>query len=176
MTVHIVFETHSYTEDNERGIATGWLPGRLSELGRQQARLLGERRIDDDLDAVFTSDLGRAVETVNVAFPDPVEAVLCDWRLRECNYGDLNGSPADGLHRTEHVDVRYPSGESWREAVARVGSFLNDVLAWWDDRRVLIIGHTATRWGLDHLINGEALEDLVAAPFSWQQGWEYRIG
>jgi len=28
MTIQIVFETHSTTEDNENGIATGWLPGR----------------------------------------------------------------------------------------------------------------------------------------------------
>jgi hypothetical protein len=31
MLVDIIFETHSRTEDNENGIATGWLPGKLSE-------------------------------------------------------------------------------------------------------------------------------------------------
>jgi len=30
MPIEIVFETHCLSEDNERGIATGWLPGRLS--------------------------------------------------------------------------------------------------------------------------------------------------
>jgi len=30
VSVEIVFETHSISVDNERGIATGWLPGRLS--------------------------------------------------------------------------------------------------------------------------------------------------
>jgi len=34
--IEIVFETHSTTEDNEAGRATGWLPGRLSEQGRVQ--------------------------------------------------------------------------------------------------------------------------------------------
>jgi hypothetical protein len=62
VTVGLVYETHSITEDNERGIATGWLPGRLSE-----------------------------------------------------------------------------------------------------------------RWGLDHLIAGIPLEDLVAADFAWQEGWEYLL-
>jgi hypothetical protein len=33
----IVFETHALTEDNEWGIATGWLPGRLSDQGRVNA-------------------------------------------------------------------------------------------------------------------------------------------
>ncbi len=27
MTVEVVFETHSVSVDNERGVATGWLPG-----------------------------------------------------------------------------------------------------------------------------------------------------
>jgi len=28
----------------------------------------------------------------------------------------------------------------------------------------------ATRWGLDHLIGGVPLEDLVTADFAWQPG------
>jgi hypothetical protein len=35
--IELVFETHSTTEDNEQGRATGWLPGRLSDRGRLQA-------------------------------------------------------------------------------------------------------------------------------------------
>jgi hypothetical protein len=37
MSIGVVFETHALSEDNERGIATGWLPGRLSTLGRDNA-------------------------------------------------------------------------------------------------------------------------------------------
>lgn len=59
VAVEIVYETHAITEDNENGIATGWLPGRLSERGRAVAIGLGERRRDDGLAAVFTSDLDR---------------------------------------------------------------------------------------------------------------------
>jgi hypothetical protein len=40
---------------------------------------------------------------------------------------------------------------------------------------VLLIGHVATRWGLDHLICKIPLEDLVAADFAWQPGWEYLL-
>ncbi|HVA42153.1 MAG TPA: histidine phosphatase family protein, partial [Acidimicrobiales bacterium] len=68
MALQLIFETHSTTEDNEAGIATGWLPGRLSETGIQNAIALGERRRNDGLAAVFVSDLARAVETVEVAF------------------------------------------------------------------------------------------------------------
>jgi 2,3-bisphosphoglycerate-dependent phosphoglycerate mutase len=41
---------------------------------------------------------------------------------------------------------------------------------------VLVIGHVATRWGLDHVIDGVPLEDLMDQDFSWQEGWPYRLG
>lgn len=173
----IVFETHSTTEDNERGIATGWLPGRLSASGREQARVMGDRRRADRIAAVFTSDLDRALETVSIAFTGSAVAVLHDWRLRECDDGDRNGMPVAELHqgRRQHLDVPYPAGESWRQAVARVGRFLDDLPSRWADSRVLVVGHTATRWGLDHILTGVALDVLLDAPFEWQPGWEYLL-
>jgi 2,3-bisphosphoglycerate-dependent phosphoglycerate mutase len=104
--------------------------------------------------------------------------VLYDWRLRECDYGQRNGMSAAELHvsRHEFLDRPYPGGESWRQAVARVKSFLADLPLRWTGQRVLVIGHVATRWGLDHYIGGTALEDLVVQGFAWQEGWEYLIG
>ncbi len=176
MPLQLVFETHATTEDNEAGRATGWLPGRLSDAGREQARALGLRRTNDGLAAVFTSDLGRALETVEIAFADVDIPVMHDWRLRECDYGTQNGGPVADLDRVSHIDVPYPSGESWMGAIARVGRFLNDVEPHWTDRRVLVVGHTATGWAFDHLIDGVPIEDLVASPFAWREGWEYSVG
>jgi CO/xanthine dehydrogenase FAD-binding subunit len=59
VAIEVVFETHSITEDNEQGRATGWLPGRPSPQGRELARELGLRRQDDGIGAVFSSDLRR---------------------------------------------------------------------------------------------------------------------
>lgn len=46
-------------------------------------------------------------------------------------------------------------------------------IAFPDGARVLVIGHTATRWALEHYLNGAALGDLVAAEFVWREGWEF---
>ncbi|MDP8958457.1 MAG: histidine phosphatase family protein [Actinomycetota bacterium] len=177
MSVRIIFETHSTSEDNEGGIATGWLDGRLSEKGREQARALGERRRSDGVDAVFTSDLRRAVETAEIAFGGSVIDIYRDRRLRECNYGVLNGMPVARLEaeRWRRIDRPFPGGESYRQVVGRVEDFLNDLSDRWDGSRVVLIGHTATRWALEHLLWGSALEALVAAPFEWQEGWEYSL-
>lgn len=177
MPIELVFETHSLSEDNDRGIATGWLPGRLSQTGRRLAAELGERRREDGLSAVFASDLTRAVETATIGVAGTGLPLLLDWRLRECDYGADNGRPAAEVHadRATHLDVPYPGGESWRQAVARVGRFLTDLPTRWSDTRVLVIGHVATRWAFDHLVDGTPLEDLVAADFAWREGWEYRL-
>jgi len=40
---------------------------------------------------------------------------------------------------------------------------------------VLVIAHSAQRFALRHLLEGESLEDVVDAPFAWQPGWEYLV-
>jgi broad specificity phosphatase PhoE len=175
VSVEIVFETHSTSVDNERGIATGWLHGELSETGKVNARALGERRRDAGIAAVFTSDLRRAVETAEIAFGGSGIPVFEDTRLRECNYGELNGMPTARLEaeRSCRIDVPYPGGESYRDVVERMRPFLDDLAAEHDGKRVVVIGHSATRWALDHLLEGTPLEELVDAPFAWREGWEY---
>jgi alpha-ribazole phosphatase/probable phosphoglycerate mutase len=177
MPIDVVFETHSTSEDNERGRASGWAHSRLSEAGREQARRLGVRRRSDNLAAVFSSDLRRSVETAEISLGATGVPILLDWRLRECDYGDETQAPVE-LHqstRCQHLYAPYSNGESWEQAVRRVGRFLEDLVPRWDDSRVLVIGHVATRWAFDHLLNGATLEDLCDTEFNWQEGWEYKI-
>ena len=177
MAVEIVYETHSTTTDNEAGIATGWLPGRLSENGRRQARDLGKRRRRQAIAAVFVSDLTRAVQTAEIAFSGSGIPIYRDERLRECNYGTLNDMPVARLaaERSRHIDVPFPGGQSYRQVVAQTRGFLHDLARSWDGTTVLIIAHSANRWALDHLLNGIPLEHLVDEPFCWQPGWHYTL-
>ena len=178
MAIELVYETHSTTVDNETGIATGWFEGELSEMGRAQAGALGGRRRDDGLAAVFTSDLRRAVETAEIAFAGSGLPVHQDWRLRECNYGERNGKAAaelDEKERLRRIDEPFPGGESYRQVVERTTGFLNDLFPDRDGSRVLLIAHSANRWALQHLLLGVPLEEVIGAPFEWQEGWEYTL-
>ncbi|MDX6507393.1 MAG: hypothetical protein QOG06_2037, partial [Gaiellaceae bacterium] len=61
-----------------------------------------------------------------------------DARLRECNYGELNGAPVEELDpRVRFVDEPFPGGESYRDCVEKLRSFLADAAAEFDGRRVL---------------------------------------
>ena len=177
VALQIVYETHAITTDNEAGIATGWLPGELSPRGRETAAELGERRRDDGLDAIYVSDLERALETVRIAFVGTHIPVVVDARLRECNYGRLNGMPRARLdaERVDHLERPWPEGESYRDVVERTRTLLSDLLERHDGGRVLLVAHSANRFALDHLLLGRDLAALVAAPFDWQPGWEYVV-
>jgi broad specificity phosphatase PhoE len=113
--------------------------------GRRRALALGQRRRDDGIACVFSSDLRRAVETAEIAFDGTDTEIRRDPRLRECNYGELNGAPVELLEpRRRFVDEPYPGGESYPDCVER-------------------------------MLEGVPLEDLVDAPFEWQEGWEYLV-
>lgn len=103
---------------------------------------------------------------------------MLDTRLRECNYGRLNGRPVEEIQAEQphRIDVRFPDGESYLDVVERMRSLLAAVAAAHDGQRVLAIGHAANRWALQHLLEGRALEELVAAPFDWREGWTFTIG
>ena len=176
MSVHLVFETHATTLDNELGVATGWLPGELSAEGRRQAALLGERRRDDGVDVVVSSDLARAVETVRIAFHGSGISWQQDRRLRECHYGELNGARVERLApRTAYLDRPFPGGQSYGDVVAATRAFLRDATRRFAGSRVLVVSHSANRWALQHLLEGVPLADLVDAPFRWQPGWEFTV-
>ena len=172
MGIQIVFETHSISADNEHGIATGWHDGQLSRAG---GLWLASSACDD-----ATMASGRSSPRILDAPSKRHESrsdkhpsqLLRGLALRECDYGALNGQPAADLHRDRlrYLDMPYPDGESWRQAIQRVGRFLTDLPLRWANARVLVIGHVATRWALDHLLDGMALEDLIAADFAWRAG------
>jgi broad specificity phosphatase PhoE len=176
VTVRLVYETHQWSTDNEAGIATGWLPGTLSERGRESSVELGRRR--RGVDAVVVSDLRRAVETVEIAFAGTDVPIVRDARLRECDYGDLNGAPVAEVAalRSSRVDEPFPGGESYRDVVARTASLLSWVAGSYGGCEVLLVGHSANQLALDHLLLGAPLAELVAAPFAWQEGWTYVLG
>lgn len=176
-TVTIVFEAHATTTEDERWIASGWSDVRLSTVGRRQARDLGERRAGDEIDAVFTSDLLCAIETARIAFAERGIPTFHDWRLRGCDYGELAGTPVAQVEttRVQHVYEPYPGGESYGDVVARVRRFLQDVPSRFVDERILVVGHSATKWALDHVLEGTPLPELVEASFHWQPGWLYTL-
>lgn len=126
---------------------------------------------------MLCSDLHRAVQTADIAFGGTGIPVRTDPRLREINYGELNGMPVTRLdaERPHRVDVPFPGGESYRQVVDRTADLLEQLAAEHDGRRVLLVSHSANRHALAVLLDGADLRERCAAPFTWQPGWEYTV-
>ena len=175
--VTIIFEPHSTTKDNEAHLSSGHYDIELSALGIKQSKELGERYKGQQFDAIFCSDLQRSYKTAEIAFADRNFKIIKDARLRECNYGDLTQHPSTEVEpaKAEHITEPFPNGESYEQCADRMKSFLDDLKKNYDGKKVMIIGHRATQYGLEHAINDIPVKDIVTAPWKWQPGWEYQL-
>ena len=81
---------HGETEWNKQGRLQGWLDSPLTELGKQQAIAVNWQP-----DVVYASDLGRAVATAQLMFPN--RPIIQDSRLREIFLGDWQGQKIEEL-------------------------------------------------------------------------------
>ncbi len=174
--VTIIFESHGTTTDNEKHLASGWADVELSELGIQQSKEMGQRYAEDNFDAIFCSDLRRSYESAQIGFGDRFP-IIRDSRLNECNYGDLTQHPSSEIdpEKPKRIKAPFPNGESYKQTSERIKNFLTDLLKDYDGKMVMIIGHRATQYGLEHWIKKIPLEQVIPAVWKWQPGWKYEL-
>jgi broad specificity phosphatase PhoE len=179
MTVNITYFVHGTTTDNEQHISSGWKDVELSELGIQQSKDLRVQTAEKKFDVVFCSDLKRARDSATLAW-EGVYEIIPDARLRECNYGDLNGASSDivePMQEEECIDKPFPNGESYEDVKNRIADFLNFLRANYDGKHVAIVGHKAPQISLDVLLRGKTWKEALAEDWrkkkAWKPGWEY---
>ncbi len=178
MAIHITYFVHGTTTDNEQGLASGWNDVDLSEKGVEQAKNLGAYYEDTHFDAVFCSDLKRAVRSATLAFGARAQ-IIQDMRLRECNYGIYNGKPNEETEPLQEGAVYepLPGGESYEMVRTRVEEFLTMLKSDYDRKHVGIVAHKAPQLALDVLLKGKTWEQAFAEDWrktkAWQPGWEY---
>ncbi len=80
-----------------------------------------------------------------------------------------------GKEKPQRITTPFPNGESYEQASERMKSFLHDLLRDYDGKKVMIIGHRATQYGLERWINKTPLEIIIPAPWKWQPGWTYQL-
>ncbi len=177
MAVKITYFVHGTTTDNEKGLATGCLPGELSELGVRQAKELVRFIFNRHFYAVFCSDLKRAVDPAQFTFGSKYRIVL-DKRLRECDYGELTGQPFV-FDLKKYIDNPFPSGESYNDVGRRIADFLNFLKKNYNDKQVAIVAHQAPQLALEVLLKGKTWEQAIEEDWrkkgECQPGWEYIV-
>jgi probable phosphoglycerate mutase len=125
---------------------------RLTERGRRQADRLGRWAATAGLDAVWASPMQRTRATAAPAAAATGLEVTVDERLREVDFGWLEGRtreeagaerPAELRAYLENpVDNVFPGAESPRAAVARGLAALAAIALRHPRQRVLVVGHS----------------------------------
>ncbi len=179
MTIKITYFVHGTTTDNEAGIASGWSDVDLSPLGIQQSKDLPKLN-SGKFDVVFCSNLRRAVHSAELSFKDKFP-IIQDSRLRECNYGDLNGKDGKIVEEREidAIENGFPNGESYRDVEKRMRDFLGEIMKKYDGNHIAIVAHRAPQLALDVILKNKTWPEAMAADWRkvgrWQPGWEYII-
>ncbi len=181
MSIKITYFVHGTTVDNEKEISSGWSDVELSDLGIKQSIELKEKTKDMYFDVVFCSDLQRAVKSAELTW-EGIYPIIVDERLRECNYGYLNGASSaivEPMQEEECLEKPFPNGESYEDVKKRIADFLEFLKNNYDGKHVAIVAHKAPQIALDVLLKGKTWHEALASDWrktkSWQPGWEYEV-
>lgn len=178
MAVKITYFVHGTTLDNIEHKATGWNPGALSEKGIEQSIVLKDQVDINKFDIVISSDLERAIDSARYTFGG-VKEIIYDERIRECNYGDFNGKDSKLVTYDEHIEDKFPNGESMKDVEARVRDFCRYLLENYDGKEVALVAHRAPQLAFEVITKKISWEEAISNDWrkskAWQPGWEYII-
>ncbi len=126
---HLLAIRHGETAWNSQGRFQGHLNSELNQEGLAQANALGARFVNERFDLLFSSDLGRALQTASAIAMCTGHEMVVEPRLRERNMGIFQGlTPAEVQARypgeyarfsTRDPDYVIPEGESMRQFFER---------------------------------------------------------
>ena len=148
MTIYVL--RHGETALNAKGVMQGWIDEPLNQNGRSLAAATGRAMREKGIrfDFCFSSPLARARETVEIVLRESGNEipVTFDDRLREINFGDLEGKThaemgeAGELFFLDPLRLpAFPNGESVKDVCARTQAFLRELLAR-DEEKTCLIG------------------------------------
>jgi probable phosphoglycerate mutase len=154
----IIIVRHGQTEWNIKGIRQGNLDSRLTEKGMAQAKALAQRLAREHFKALYSSDLGRAVQTAQEVASVTGHEIITDPRLRERHLGIFQGLSGEEikqkhpeeykLHRSLGPDYVIPGGESVKQQVVRNITYLNEIGSKHLGETIVVVTHGGVISGL----------------------------
>ena len=171
----VIIVRHGQTQWNIRQVRQGHLDSPLTDQGIAQAKALGQRLAQEKFSALYSSDLGRAVQTAEMIAAATGHSVVTDARLRERNLGIFQGLSGDEIkenfpeeyrrHRTLGPDYIIPAGESVKQQVERNTICLSEIAEKHFGQTVVVVTHGGVLSGL--------FRHTFSIPFSAPRRFEF---
>lgn len=126
----------------------------LTDKGRKQAELAGEKLSEENIDIIYSSDLKRASETAEIIGQNIGIEPIYNMSLREINFGIWEGLSNDSMNskyrdevclwRREPEKLNIQEAENLYDVQRRAMNFLNFILENEKDENILVVSHGVT--------------------------------
>ena len=141
-STNIVIVRHGETIWNTEGRMQGHLDSELTEKGRTQAANLADRLESETFHHIYSSDLGRAMDTAQSVADKSNHTVITDQRIREKHFGSLQGmNKAEQDSHIAELVGELDSGECLTIFSKRVMEFFDDIVSKHAGERILVVTH-----------------------------------
>lgn len=166
---------HGQSDGNAEGRFGGHGPTPLSALGREQAKLAARYLAKEGVDAIYSSDLSRAVETAEALSELIQIPVIKKPAFRERNVGVLEGLTFDEskaaypkdyyalVNRNVHHVIT--EGESYRHLLRRSTDELWEILRRHSGGKIAIYSHTGAICFITLHLMGAIRRDTKQTPW-----------
>ncbi len=143
---------HGITESNSARRFAGHSDVEMNADGYGQVKRLRDRLANEKIDAIYSSDLKRALVTAEVISAGRKVDILACSELREMNFGDVDGLTFKEIgHRYPELaesitnfslQLKFPGGESFEGFIARTSKFLDRLEKHDPSETILIAAHS----------------------------------
>ena len=142
---------HGETDWTREGRFQGQADLPLNAIGLKQARRLAALLAEADLQALYCSDLQRALQTASIIGARLGLAPIQDCRLREMRLGEWEGMLKEQIiavdpqlwerRELDPLHVKPPGGENLLELAERVWPAADQIARQYPGRQVLLVAH-----------------------------------
>jgi broad specificity phosphatase PhoE len=145
---------HGRSRWNVEGRIQGQVDIPLDPVGLQQAERVAQRLQSLPIDAIYSSPLQRARATAEALAVRINLPVVYDERLMEYDFGVVSGLTWEGVVANHPELVKRWADDAWAVPIegsegrinfaARVQAVMDDVIAQYPDRQVVVVAHGGT--------------------------------
>jgi broad specificity phosphatase PhoE len=153
----LILARHGETIENRYHITQGQNQGELSRKGKEQAKKLGEKLKEENIDIIYCSDLRRAHKTAKEVSKYHDKPLIPTQGLRELDKGPFNGKKNLTLYWRE---VEHLLENPWK-AEKRVKEFFEETLEKHFGKTVVFVTHGAFLRVLIRVIEDKKIDNSI---------------
>jgi alpha-ribazole phosphatase len=149
--MRLLIARHGQTKHNLDRRYQGITDAPLNETGRAEAGQLADRLLGEKLDAIYSSDLKRCVQTAELVAKKNNLNINQDGRLREISFGKWEGMSYDEIQAqspdllekwmNDPAHIPPPNGETLIQLATRVKSAVEEIKPRHAEQTVLFVTH-----------------------------------